>query len=197
MHLDGKLQLRDPETLELKSTLEIAKGQRPRVLTASPDGKWLAVIMEHRKLWLLADGETKLQLASVRGQGDISAAQFLPNNRLLVTDLFQRVSEYDTQTWERKQVWAPRLDFTTMAYLYLLKPVYTVCPKPGELYRTVTYLLTEQKDDAEKALENPEAERHEYEPEAISNPWRPVYSSLAFMVVMLLIGCVYMERQEF
>ncbi|WP_254510653.1 ABC transporter permease [Anatilimnocola floriformis] len=197
-HLDGKLQLRDPQTLELRSTLEPAPGQCPRILSASPDGKTLAILMENRKLWLLADGEEKLKLAPVRGQGDISSSQFLADNKFLVTDLFQRVSEYDTQTWERKQTWAPRLDVQTMIYLYVLKPVYTVCPKPGELYRTVTYLLTEQKKPEDnKALETPDSERHEYEPEPKISPWRPVYSSLAFMCVMLLIGCVYMERQEF
>ena len=198
MHLDGKLQLRDPETFELRSTIEIAPGQTPRILTASPDGKWLAIIMEHRKLWLLADGEAKPQLARARGQGDISSAHFLPDNKLLVTDLFQRVTEYDTTNWSRTKVLAPRLDIQTMLYLYLLKPVYTICPKPGELHRTVTYLLTEQKkNDDSKALENPESERHEYEPKSEASPWRPVYSSLAFMCVMLLLGCVYMERQEF
>ena len=66
----------------------------------------------------------------------------------------------------------------------MLKPVYTVCPKPGELYRTVTYLLTEQKAEADTGESN-DAELHEYEPHPKSNPWRPVYSSLAFMIVIL------------
>jgi len=29
------------------------------------------------------------------------------------------------------------------------------------------------------------------------HPWRPVWSSLAFMAVMLLAGCVYLHRQDF
>jgi hypothetical protein len=28
-------------------------------------------------------------------------------------------------------------------------------------------------------------------------PWRPVWSSLAFMAVVLALGCWYLERQDF
>lgn len=193
---DGKLQLRDPQTLEVQSTIEPAPGQCPRVLAASPDGKQLAIIMENRKLWLLADGEKEPTLARVRGQGDLSAVHFTAKHNLLAVDRFQRVTEYDPSTWERKEAWAPKLDVQTMIYLYVLNPIYTICPKPGELYRTVTYLLNEQTDDKQVA-EDPDSERNEFEPSRNTNPWRPVYSSFAFMCVMLAIGCIYMERQEF
>lgn len=195
-HRDGKIQLRDPQTLELRKTLEPAPGQSPRILTASPDGNTLAIIMENRKLWLLADGTEQLNLAPVGGQGDISAIHFAGGNKVYVTDLFQRVTAYELPDWQRTQRWSPSFDIQTRLYLYLLKPVYTVCPKPGELYRTVTYLLTEQKAEADTGESN-DAELHEYEPQPKSNPWRPVYSSLAFMVVILGLGCLYMERQEF
>lgn len=195
-HRDGKLQLRDPHTFALRKTLEPAPGQSPRILTASPDGSLLAVIMENRQLWLLADGGEELKLAPISGQGDISAIHFAGGNKVLVTDLFQRVTEYELPNWERKQRWSPSFDIQTRLYLYLLKPVYTVCPKPGELYRTVTYLLTEQKNEANSGESN-DAELHGFEPEPKSHPWRPVYSSLAFMIAMLALGCVYMERAEF
>jgi hypothetical protein len=195
-HRDGKIQLRDPNTLELRKTIEPAPGLSPRILTASPDGSLLAVIMENRKLWILADGTEQLKLAPISGQGDISAIHFAGGNKVLVTDLFQRVTEYELPDWKRKQRWSPSFDIQTRLYMYVLKPVYTICPKPGELYRTVTYLLTEQKDESQ-AGEPHDAELHEYEPQPRSNPWRPVYSSLAFMIVMLGLGCIYMERQEF
>lgn len=193
---DGKIQRRDLKTLAVTSTFEPAPGQSPRILTASPDGRQLAILMENRKLWLLNDGEEKLTLAKVRGQGDLSAVHFAADNRLLVADLFQRVTEYDMSNWERTQTWAPSLDVQTLAYLYVLKPIYTVCPKPGELYRTVTHLLTEQTVETQIG-EDGDSERHEYEPQPHRSPWRPVYSSFAFMCVMLAIGCFFMERQEF
>jgi hypothetical protein len=29
------------------------------------------------------------------------------------------------------------------------------------------------------------------------DPWSPVYSSLAFMVVVLIVSCAYISRQEY
>src|SRR5436190_9461603 len=84
---------------------------------------------------------------------------------------------------------------------YLVIPVYTVCPKPGELYKTVTHILSDPK--REKAQENSDAveegaeETDDAPARAIAHPWSPVWSSAVFMAVMLALGCAYMHWQEF
>ena len=80
-----------------------------------------------------------------------------------------------------------------VAYRLFFLPVYTVCPKPGDLDDTVTYLLSGSKSvDA-----NPRERNDLSSARGQLNPWGPVWSSAAFVLVMLVFSCVYLERQEF
>ncbi len=195
---DGKLQLRDPQTLELRKMVEPAAGERPRDVAASPDGKWIAVILESRQLWLLEDGQEQFKLASVSGQGDLSAVEFTRDGKMLVVNLVDRVTEYEVGTWKRTRRFTPPMHMQTVAYHYIIHPIYTLCPKPGEFYRTITYLLLDPADTKTTADADEGDQRgDDAPPRTIQNPWQPVYSSLAFMLVMLAFGCLYMERQEF
>jgi hypothetical protein len=75
---------------------------------------------------------------------------------------------------------------------YVVNPIYTVFPRPGELQQTTNYILT-GKETASLVSET-EALDSMY----ISvDPWAPVWSSSAFTLVVLLISCIYMSRQEF
>jgi hypothetical protein len=196
-HRNGELQLRDPETLKLRKTVQPVIGEAPVDVTSSPDGRWIAVLYRGRKLWILEDGQEEFKLAGI-SQGDISAFNFTPDGNLLVVDRVDRVTEYEPGSWKRIRRLAPN-NLSTMTYHYAVKPIYFVCPKPGELYRTVQYVLLDPPKAAEEKNEPelPGAQEDESQAPPNQNPWLPVYSSFAFMVVMLAIGCVYMERQEF
>jgi ABC-type transport system involved in multi-copper enzyme maturation permease subunit len=193
----GKLELRDPQTLELKDTLEPAPGERPRDAAASPDGQWIAVVLESRKLWLLKDGEQQFKQASVGGQGDISAVEFTREGKMLVVDLGDRVTEYEPGSWNRARRFSPPLQISTIAYHYIVNPIYLVCPKPGEFYKTVQHLLLDPADMPEAAAGEDAEQGGEATTRKIDKPWQPVYSSALFMAAMLAIGCLYMEWQEF
>lgn len=195
----GQIQLRDPETFALRKSLELGKGQMPLQVVSSSDGKRIAVIMSDRKLWLLEDGRDEFQLANVTGQGDISAVVFTQDGKMLVCDRIDRVTEYDTANWKRMRRIAPPMQLMTMSYHYVINPFYIICPKPGEFYRTVTYLLLDpaKTSSRENKEETGRSTGERSSSERIQNPWQPVYSSFVFMVVMLAIGCVYMEWQEF
>ncbi len=69
--------------------------------------------------------------------------------------------------------------------------MYTVFPKPGELDKTVQYLLSgKETADMGEGGDLSTAQKE-------LDPWRPVWSSLVFMVVVLGLGCLYLERQDF
>lgn len=197
-HRNGELQLRDPETLKLRQTVQPVTGEAPMTVTSSPDGRWIGVLYRGRKLWVLEDGQEEFKLARISSQGNLSAITFTQDGTLLAVDQLNRLSEYEPGTWKRTRQLSPN-NLTSMVYLYGVLPIYTVCPKPGELYRTVQYVLLDppKAADAEEEPELPGAQENEGQPPPIKNPWQPVYSSFAFMVVMLAIGCIYMERQEF
>jgi hypothetical protein len=77
------------------------------------------------------------------------------------------------------------------AYYYGFSPLYTVFPKPGELDKTVQYILSgKETAETDRRGDLSTAQKH-------LHPWRPVWSSLAFMVVVLTLGCLYVQRQDY
>ena len=95
---DGRVLNYDAASLRLRKEYLPEQRSQPRFACASPDGKWCAVAFHNGRLHLLDTSQNEnagMQLAKVRGQGDISAVSFSPENTLLVVDRAKRVSEYD------------------------------------------------------------------------------------------------------
>jgi hypothetical protein len=111
---------------------------------------------------------------------------------MLVVDRAKRVSEYDLDTLNRARSFAPQLTPLEIGYYYAVIPIYTVFPKPGELDNTVQYLL--QKDETI----NVGMQTGDLQAKRVRlRPWAPVRSSAIFVLVILAIACVYIERQDF
>ena len=187
---NGKILLLDEKSLEEEASFSPEGKNPPRAAAASPDGKRFAVVFHTGKCWLIDPVEKKSQLAAVTGQGDISAILFTEPNRLLVAHQVTTVSDYDLTTGKRERHFAPPLALTDWVYRYAIIPAYTLFPKPGEFYKTVQYLLTDQQTVAQDddTLEAAQQQLH---------PWSPVWSGGLFVAVVLVICCVYIERQEF
>lgn len=187
---DGTILALDAATLETRFSAQPDAKTAPKALVASPDGSHFALLTHQGRLWLLARGQRQWQRAPVRGQWDISAIAPNKDGKLLVADRTTRVTQYDLVSGQQLSAWSPPMDLLDRVYRYGIFPLYYVCPKPGEFYKTVQYLLTDQT-----TLRR--GNRNLTETQQELNPWRPVGSSLAFMLVMLGIGCVYMHFQEF
>src|SRR5438128_267251 len=65
---------------------------------------------------------------------------FFGDDRLLVADRTDRVLEYDAAGMNVQRRIGPPMSAFDRTLNYLVMPVYTVCPKPGELYKTVTHI---------------------------------------------------------
>jgi len=189
---DGRVQQYAPADLRLEREWTVKRNSVPRFLAASPDGRWVAAVFHDGRLWLY---DTQQQAdVSLAGAGlhDVSAATLAGSNRLLVADDNNRVIEYDLaagKVLERRQ---PVLSSMDIAYRYVIKPLYTVFPKPGELDNMVHYLLTDQTSV-------PVAGRRQSlgATRVRVDVWGPVWSNLAFLAVVLAIGCVYVSRKDF
>jgi hypothetical protein len=113
---------------------------------------------------------------------------------MLVADRSTRVSRYRLESEELVERYAPEMELLEVVYRYAVLPIYTVFPKPSELYQTSQYLITGKEtspiedDDDEDDLSRMQVKLH---------PWQPVWSSLVFVVLMLIVSCIYFERQEF
>ena len=188
---DGKLWLLGSNDLTVVKELSLEKYTQPRFAAASPDGSRFAVLFQNHVLWLI-DGQTgAARKAPVSGQGDISGFTFT-EDRLLVADQVNRVSEYQLAElrWEKSR--RPSMTRSEMAYYYAILPIYTVFPKPGELDNTVHYALTGKRTTDLGMFQGAVAQRRED-----LHPWRPVINGFAFVAVMMLVACVYIERSEF
>lgn len=192
VHDDGKIQLLDPTNLTTNHKLRPVSDTQPRYVETSPDGSMFAIVYQDRRLWLVDAVSGKATKANVSGQGDISAVAFHGSGKLLVADYTTRVSEYaldDNLRCERR--YAPQPNMLQYAYRYVFVPLYSAFPKPGELDSTVQFVLTGKQTASQGVGEGIKARRSPL------RPWAPVWTGLIFMVVMLGLACVYIERQEF
>jgi hypothetical protein len=194
-HRDGSYTTFDATTFDERSKHGPVPGHRPHTVIGSPDGRFIALLYRNGELSLLDTSNDTWSQSQFGGQRDISAIAFTPESKLLVCDRMNRVLEYDPATLQRERSFSPPLDLQQQLYRYVMLPIYTVFPKPGEFYKTVEHVLkqaekSEPKDAAEKKRDGDEGEVKE-------SPWAPVWSSLGFMAVMLALGCAYMQWQEF
>lgn len=188
---EGTIWLLSSQDLSTVRELSLETGTQPRFVSASPDGRRFGILFQNRRLWLI-DGKTgQPELAQVRGQGDIAGFAFTAD-QLLVTDRVSRVTTYDLATLSRGAEFTPAMNRVEWVYYYFVQPTYWLFPKPGELDNTVQYFLSGKRTTDLGMFRGDLAVRRDD-----LHPWRPVRSGLAFVAVVLLIACVYIEWQEF
>lgn len=188
---DGRVLLLDAATLKVQQEFLPAGEFTPRFAMADPNGRWFVVLSHNRTLRMFDARAGKPVDVSFTGQGDISAAAF-SGDRLLVTDRVNRVTSYQLDPFRVQDRRAPALTPLERVYRYALIPIYTIFPKPGELGNVVSYLLTERETVATNASSEDLSQRR-----VRINVYGPVWSSLAFLVVVLTLACAYVSRTDF
>ncbi len=192
---DGRVMSFEAPSLTWRGTCEPEPGSQPRLACTSPDGKMCAILFHNGRLHVFdaAPGAHAVsRVADVRGQGDISAAAFGADNSLLVADRVNRVTVYDPVSGAPTRTCAPALTPLEIVYYYAILPIYTVFPQPGELANTIQYVLTNE-DTFDLAMLGGDLQTKRVP----LHPWAPVRSSLIFVVVLLTLACIYIERQDF
>jgi hypothetical protein len=188
---DGRLVAYDTATLAPRREFSVEGKNQPRFVTVAPGGRWFAVVFHHGALWIYDRNTNEMFRPRIAGQRDVSCCLFPAPNRILVADRATRLTEYELPSWQVSRRHSPPLSVIETGYRYILSPLYTVFPKPGELDKTVQYLLSGKETKSTDHGGDLAAAQQEL------HPWRPVWSSLAFMAVMLTLGCIYLERQDF
>ncbi len=192
-HQDGRVQLFTTTKLADAGESLPEANSSPRFLHGSPTGGHFALVCQNGSLWTYSSDSQAWSRPNITGQRDISGVAYNRAGQLLVAERTSRISEYDPDTLKREDRWSPQLDFVQQSYYYVIRPLHTIFPKPGELGKTMKYLVT-GKDTIEFGNNGGEgisaAQRK-------LNPWAPVWSGIAFMVVVLALTCLYFERQEY
>lgn len=196
----GVIRILNRATLNQKDEFQ-SDGDEPRGVVASPDGRWLAVQFYNRVVWLYDVENSAPADAPLRGQGDISAVTFGSDNTFYASDRFGRVIQYRPgDGFSEVNRWSPEAGSLESFYRWFVLPVYTVCPKPGEMDNLINWLMTRQGTSAEDEDQDDndlgfgparEVQR------SVPNIWQPLWSNLAFLAVMLTLTSVYFTRKEF
>jgi ABC-type transport system involved in multi-copper enzyme maturation permease subunit len=180
------------DTLKVRRVHRLEHSSPPRFAHASLNGRFIAFVFHNGAFWLWDGDLNKFTKPRIAGQGSISAIAFPSDDEVLVADRGTRVRRYQLGSWDLQQQYAPEMELLEMVYRYAVLPLYTVFPKPSELYRTSQFLITGKET---QPLENDEDDLSQ--PQLKLYPWRPVWSSAVFVLLMLVVGCIYFERQEF
>ena len=184
LHYSSQLMPLPPVDTGIKSPAES--------MSVSPDGRYLAIVFRNARLWLYDIRESRPAVLDVTGQGDISAVAF-DGQKLFVADRLTRVTEYDLEKMRMADQWQGSMPLAERIYRYALHPLYTVFPKPSQLNQTVDYMLTSSDAPAGGIR---------FDDDNRSGPakvdvWGPVWSNLAFLVVVLAASCAYVYRKDF
>lgn len=189
---DGTVEVLDADSLEVQKEFRPESNNPPRYVVASPDGSFFAVIFHTRNLWVYDAAAGKPLPVSWSGQGDVSAAAFVSNNELAIADRGNRVTKYQLPDGKVLQRWSPPGSLMQRISWYVIDPIYTVFPRPGELQQTTNYILTGKETASLRGdVETLDSMYLKVD------PWAPVWSSLAFTIVVLIISCIYISREEF
>ncbi|HEX4073337.1 MAG TPA: hypothetical protein VHX68_19305, partial [Planctomycetaceae bacterium] len=170
--------------------------QKLRSMLASPDGRTLAILFDDNKVWLYDLQHGRALAPRITGQGDISAVTFSATSRLFVADGFGRVTSYSTEPFQPSETFAPPAETLEILYRYVVMPLYTVFPKPGELDGVVTYLVV---GDPVNLFEQSRMPRDQInlENRRPIDIWQPIWSNFVFLTVILTVTCVYIARRDF
>ncbi|MEZ6143874.1 MAG: ABC transporter permease subunit [Planctomycetaceae bacterium] len=190
----GEVILFDSETLNEVNHFQPFNEESPNRAVASPDGRFLAVLGSNKHAWLYDTKQDRDLSSTIPGQGDLLALCFNSGNELIIADRTARVRVFDPETMQRRTEFAPPLDITELTYRYLINPVYTILPKPAELNRIVNYLLTENESVIDP---NESAPRDVSQQKKHPDLWTPLWSNLAFLVVILGYACWHVSRRDY
>lgn len=188
---DGKIWLLSADDGSVVHELTLEQNTQPRFVAAALDSSRFAILFQNGSLWLIDAQTGAARLAPIGGQGGISGFAFA-QDRLLVGDRSNRVVEYELGTLARRKIYAPAMSRWELAYYYAIEPLHLVSPKPRMLGNTVQYVLTGKRTTDVGLFEGMLQQKRED-----LHPWRPIYSGLAFVAVMLLAASIYIERHEF
>lgn len=163
-----------------------------RQLAWIPDSNEAAIIT-HTGNWFKLNCESgELQEIASSFTGKLTAMTWKSPTNVLLGVKPNRVVEYDFANRSVVKDFKPTMSTLEMVYNWGVNPVYQVNPKPSALDNAMGYLLSGNETQSLSIVTN-DMEQAQVEIDV----WRPIFTNLAFVAVMLTIGCIYVARKEF
>ncbi len=186
----GNIHLLDPHSLKKKKTILPYQEMEPRRIRVSLDGKRFLVLYHERHLFVGNSEDGSNSGISFRGQGEITAACFAPDNTIYVSDRFPRITQYDLTSGQQGRSWESN-DTLAKIYLYGVRFLHAIFPIPSELDAVTGYLLTGEDTQPLNRSADLTQER------VVVDVWSPLWRNLVFLSVILGLTCLYILRKDF
>ncbi|MDA1231142.1 MAG: ABC transporter permease subunit, partial [Planctomycetota bacterium] len=196
---DGTVMALNAETFAIIAEASLPDGEMPRTAECAPDGS-SAAVLTHSGIVLVFDASTGTFLPwTPRESGYASAIGYDEKSRMMVVDHHRSVRIYDIASQEMSEQLPGSVDLPCRIYDYVVSPLHKILPKPGDLDNAVRWIVTGEKsveinnegNQGGNVRANLEAER------VTLDVWNAILSNLAFITVMLGLGCLYIARSDF
>ena len=184
---DGRVILLDRMTLQQQEVLRPTRFSHPRSLAVSPDGDWFAVLLHNGQVKVSHQGQPLKAVDAPR-----ATSVLLTDESLWVGSDNRALTELSLDAFAVRTEIRPPLNNLQRVNRWLVKPLTTVLPMPMDLGETASFLLS-GKETTNGGLFRGTLDA----PMEDIDPWTPVIRCSIFVVVMLSLGCWYIERQEF
>ncbi len=180
----------DTLTWSLRSDVaSLLKVQRPQEIEVDwSDGSFLILNGESRIVRASANADTADIVTGIR---DATAIAMTDDNRLAICRKANRVDFLKSGSTSTSAGFSPKWSTLQWTYWTIVRPFYSVNPKPAALSEIIRGVLStkspfafgRQTDELEEA-------------EAPPDYWTPIWSNGLFIFVMLVISCFYLQRQD-
>lgn len=157
-------------------------GQSDRVSVVTHEGQW----------FVLNGADQSLARVDCPWQGSVTGVTWVTEEVAWVGIKPNRAAMFHVSTGQIERTLEPSLSRLDIFYRWIARPLYLLNPKPSSLNGVLQKLLSKEGAGQTQLFNNDlSAARVEVE------IWQPILSNLAFVVVLLTVGCIYVWRKEF
>lgn len=188
----GEAYLYSMDDLKLKKKFQpLNWNDEPRFVTTSPNDERFYILNHGQTIQIVDADEETLYEPRWPHQEEISAFRLEEDGKKAsYVSTGGRFTVLDLETGKTELERVPEVETWVWFYRSILSPVYRVFPRPGDLEQTVQYLTSEKTSIGVAADDLMGASR------TTIDPWDPIRANLIFIVFMLVVSCIYIERQE-
>ena len=137
----------------------------------------------------------EMNRVSFSGVKQISTFDLIEDGKVWLGEDIQSATLCDLEDGVVLKSFNPSSDFIQSLYRYGIRPAYTLCPKPSEFYKVVSYLASSSDTSANENVDLRDAERRGNAPS--ESPWAPLTSGVIFMLVMIGAGCIVFQMRDY
>ncbi len=188
---NGQLVLFDVPSLETLQTYLPESRSAPAHIAASPDGRYFLVNYRNGRSWVIdAAGEGSCRPLVLPGAPAQHGVAFGPDGRLWVAYDLDRLAVLTLPTEKIETYYRPSGDILKRLLRWVVRPVYRVCPKPGEFYKLVNHLSS-----TSDTRYNPDVDLNETL--EFEDPWSPLTTGVVFMALCLALACAVFQYSDY